>query len=145
MIVITNIRNINNDNYDEIWAIVRSLKHNNGAIKQVTSLSPSTELFYKYLSLKNNGNWDKNAFDTIYVPQFIREIRKQPDAIEKLGYLYQQDKMNKKICLVCFCTDETLCHRSIIAGLLQGVGANVITETQNDYSKYFEMFKKEDV
>lgn len=33
--------------------------------------------------------------------------------------LIQSHRSGKHICLVCFCTDETLCHRSILAGVLQ--------------------------
>lgn len=141
MIRITNIRNTQGD-YDEVWAIVRSLKSKSDALKQVTELSPSTDLFFRYRNLVKDGQWNKDSFDKIYVPQFISEIRSSSIAVDTLGYLYQQDKMGKNICLVCFCTEEELCHRSIIAGLLQGVGANVVTDTGNDYSHYFDIFKK---
>ena len=40
MITVTNIRNLNYADYDEVWAIVRSLR-NPGRLKQVTELSPS--------------------------------------------------------------------------------------------------------
>lgn len=40
MITITDIRNVNFAAYDEVWAIVRSLK-NPGNMKHVPELSPS--------------------------------------------------------------------------------------------------------
>lgn len=43
--------------------------------------------------------------------------------------------------LACFCGDETLCHRSIVAGLLQGAGADVRLASGADYSRYFEAFR----
>lgn len=140
MIHITNIRNIMNGEYDEVWAIVRSLKSQSKALKQVTALSPSADLLGRYLALKGMGNWNAQTFTEVYVPQFLREMKENPEAKSALNYLWSQDKQGKNICLVCFCTDETLCHRSIIAGLLQGVGANVVTDTGDDYMKYHQMY-----
>lgn len=54
MIAVTNIRNINYASYDEVWAIVRSIK-NPGRLKQVTELSPSWNLFKKCLALRESG------------------------------------------------------------------------------------------
>lgn len=141
MIRITNISHADRS-FDENWAIVRSMKNKSDWIKQVTELSPSTDLFFKYRKLAENGNWNKDSFADIYVPQFISELKTNTAARDMLNYLYEQDKLGKNICLVCFCTDETLCHRSIIAGILRGGGANVVTDTNNDYSEYFDMYKR---
>lgn len=144
MIEIKNFRDLrgNESKYDEIWAIVRSMKSSSNKIKQVTSLSPSLDLFFKYRSLAKNNNWNKKTFQEIYVPQFISELKTGPEkGYELLNQLYFADKAGKKICLICFCGDEELCHRSIIAGLLQGVGCDVKTEKNTNYSKYFEMYK----
>lgn len=139
MIRITNIRNANSS-FDENWAIVRSLKSNSQLLTQVTDLAPSFNLFLKFQELKKRNDWNFKTFESIYVPQFIYELRNNPDAIKRFEYLYTQDKLNKNICLVCFCTDETLCHRSIIAGILAGGGCDVKTDTQNDYRKYYAMY-----
>lgn len=40
MITVTNIRSVKYADYDEVWAIVRSLQ-NPGRLKQVSELSPS--------------------------------------------------------------------------------------------------------
>lgn len=143
MIYVKNIRNAKYNEHDEVWAIVRSLKSKSPQLKQVTALSPTTNLFFKYRNLVNSGKWNKQAFQDIYVPQFLEELKENKDiSYPYLNKLYQLDKEGKNICLVCFCTDETMCHRSIIAGLLQGVGVNVVTETGNDYTKYYTMFEK---
>lgn len=55
MIVITNIRNLKPNMYDETYAIVRSLKSSSPWLKQVSVLSPSPTLFHKYMMLKNMG------------------------------------------------------------------------------------------
>ena len=52
MIDIANIKSVWPGNYDEVWAVVRSLKSNPKQLWQVQELSPSTSLFYDYLSWK---------------------------------------------------------------------------------------------
>ncbi|WP_099203906.1 DUF488 family protein, N3 subclade [Scatolibacter rhodanostii] len=142
MIEIKSIRNCKTEEYDEVWAIVRSLKSKSNKIRQVKELSPTSDLFFKYLKWKKDGVWNETKFKEEYVPQFLQNLKYgQEKGYEKLNELYQKDKDGKKIALLCFCTDEKMCHRSIIAGLLQGVNCSIQTETQNDYSFYFEKYK----
>ena len=137
---ISNLRKLNSSEFDEIWAIVRSLKSPITGVKQVSELSPSTDLFYRYLNLKKTGQWSAESFKNIYVPQFIYEMRRNDNARNKLNELFLADRAGKNICLLCFCTDETLCHRSIVAGFLQGCGCNVITDAGKDYSRYYQLY-----
>ena len=143
MIRITRINNADKS-YDEVWAIVRSLKSRSDWIKQVTDLSPSPELFSTYRTLVNTNSWDINSYRNLYVSRFILDLQTNPTAREKLAYLYDQDRLGKKICLVCFCPDEEMCHRSIIGGILQGSGCNVVMDTDRDYSHYFKMYMGDD-
>ena len=140
MIVITNIRNLKPNMYDETYAIVRSLKSSSPWLKQVSVLSPSPNLFHKYMMLKNMGQWSAVSFRTIYVPQFIYEMRYSQAAANALNKIVQMHREGKRIAMACFCPDETLCHRSIIAGLLQGHGEEVITDTGSDYSLYYKQY-----
>lgn len=140
MITIKSIKDTNYNDFDEVWAIVRSMKSPSKHIKQVPELSPSLNLFFKHRTLVRENKWNKQAFDEIYAPQFLKEMHEK-SATNLLNKLYQLDKNGKKICLVCFCPDETLCHRSIIAGLLQGVGCNINIESGKDCSKYHELYK----
>lgn len=133
MITVTNIRNINYSVYDEVWAIVRSLK-NPGKMNHVPELSPSWSLFKKYLALRNAGQWNIDSFRNIYVPVFLKEMHTAM-ARRKLEELIASDMQGKSICLACFCPDETLCHRSIVAGILQDKGIRVYG-VRGDYSKY---------
>lgn len=139
MITISSIGSINYTEYDEIWAIVRSLKNQNQHIKQVADLSPSKDLFYRYLGWRNEGQWNKQKFQEEYVPQFLRELKQNHAALELLSKLWDADRAGKRICLVCFCTDEELCHRSIIAGILQGAGCRV-NGVRHDYSDYYKSY-----
>lgn len=142
MIKVTSIRHIKDEPCDEIWLIVRSLKHQVKDARQVKVLSPSSELFSKYLQLKNAGEWSEKTFKDVYVPMFLAQMREK-GARDALNYLYRQDKAGKTVCLACFCPDERLCHRSIVAGLLQGCGCNVRTDTGESFAEYFAQFQNE--
>ena len=139
MISIGSFKDIN-DLYDEIWIIVRSLKGGTpqtGNCYHVPVLSPSWDLFKDYCSWANAGIWNKDCFMEQYAPRFLKEM-KSTEAKQALNSLYFKSK-NSNILLVCFCSNETMCHRSIVFGLLQGVG----TETNgNDYSHYYDMYKE---
>lgn len=141
MITIDNIRNVKLDEYDHVFAIVRSMKSQSPGITQVADLSPSYDLFTKYRTLVKNNNWNASTFASIYVPQFLQEM-KQPAATQWLNKLYNLDKQGSKICLICFCPEEVMCHRSIVAGLLQGVGVNVTTNSNTDYSHYYKQYQQ---
>lgn len=134
MITIASIREIKSTEYDEVWAIVRNLK--NGNYNVVSELAPSQSLYSWFYQTKQAGNWNQEMFDTIYVPRFIDEFTKAGK--DRLKELRALDKAGKNIALFCYCTDEKMCHRSIIAGILQGMGCNVNIE--NDYSFYYKMF-----
>ena len=151
MIYIKSIRNVKYDDHDEVWAIVRKWKdRDNANIKHVPELSPSCQLLNEYLNARDNGNFGERYFQTSYVPTFINEIFNNKNARTRLNELVKLDKAGKNICLVCFCQDESLCHRSIIAGLLMGCGCNVMTElpdqsiAKHEYIKYYHYYRQLD-
>ena len=74
MITIARISDVEYRRYDEVWAIVRSLKYGNPRIKHVPELSPSWSLFRKYREMVENGEWNDEAFRRIYVPRFLKEM-----------------------------------------------------------------------
>ena len=137
MIDVRNIREVKYDDYDEVWACVRSLKNPELAskVKQVAELSPSQYLFHLYLETKRARSFNQKWFNEVYVPQFLKEMH-YPEAKQKLNELFVADRAGKRICICCFCEEEELCHRSILAGLVQGCGCNV-TGVKHDYSAYF--------
>lgn len=125
---------------DEIWLIVRSLKkldyNKSMSMMYVPELSPSPELYRKYLEWKAQGIWNKKVFTEKYVPNFLEDMC-QTEAQETLKNLLEESK-NKNIMLACYCGDETICHRSIIIGILQGMGAE--TYNVSDYSAYYSRY-----
>lgn len=125
MIYTKSIKQVKISEHDQVWAIVRSLKtHNKDISQQVQELSPSYTLFKIYLDLKATGNWNKQTFESIYKPRFLEEMQK-PEAQKMLNVLCDFDKQGENICLVCFCEDANLCHRSLVAELLKARGCNV--------------------
>ena len=136
---IVRISDLDRNKYDRNIAIVRSMRSKSDWIEQMPELSPSKELFFEYRRLAEQGAWDEDAFQQTYVPRFLSEMT-GPDARSQLNQLYAESRFNgKEIALACFCTDETLCHRSIIAGLFQGAGADVRIASKADYSRYYDM------
>lgn len=139
MITIGTLKNAQVGQQDEIWAIVRSLKVKPAYVKQVVELSPETTLFYQYLDWKKKGIWGKHIFLTEYVPAFIEQLTRTKDLVqEKIKELIQKSKSGMHIHLVCFCDDESLCHRSIIIGYLQYLGYGDEIQCDTDYSFYFK-------
>lgn len=138
MVAVKRINEIKKGEYDEAYAIVRSMKSKSDWLIQEPLLSPTYGLFHEYLNLKNANNWNAQTFAEIYVPRFLKEFKSNPAARSKLNEICIKSQKGKSIALCCFCPSEELCHRSIIAGLLQGVGVNV--EIGVDYSKYYELY-----
>lgn len=138
MIKIANVKDMPISNFEN-WAIVRSFKGKSN-VQWHPELSPSSDLFGWYLELKGRGEWGKDTFVSEYLPSFLEEIAKSPAAREALNTLYFADKEGRNIALGCFCEEEALCHRSIVAGLLQGVGCNVRAES--DYTRYYAAYKE---
>lgn len=153
MITIGSFKDMSEE-YDEIWIIVRLLKSTpyipNTQVYHVPVLSPSPDLFNKYLVWRDNGEWNEDTFQNKYVPQFLCEMHND-EVQQALRTLIEHGKQNK-ILLVCYCKDEAICHRSIIMGLIQGIcntcdkqlKSFILSEFENDYSKYYEQFLKFD-
>lgn len=137
MIETHSIRNLQYDKFDYIWVIIRGnmpagLEKVPNAVK-VPVLSPCWPLFTTYRKLVEEHNWNQTTFNTIYKPRFIAQIQNEDKlpvearfATHALQNLVRMDKEGKRIALVCFCADKNMCHRSIIAEMLQNMGANVI-------------------
>ena len=104
----------------------------------IPELSPSKDLFMGWKST-HKGKSEEEDFRDNYVPKFLNELIDSQKAKDKLNELYK-DSFRKDIQLVCFCTDEKTCHRSIIGGLLKGAGANI--ECFQSYSKYWDIYQK---
>lgn len=159
MIYIASFNDLKNCSFgfiDEVWVIVRSLKgglptfwNDDGTVRtdidvyHIPQLSPSTELFHAYLNWKQQGIWSEQTFQEKYVPQFLNEMHGEEQK-KFLNILYKKGQ-EKNILLLCYCTDEALCHRSIVLGLIQGAyNGKVMGYNDPDYSHYYNEYKKLD-
>lgn len=133
-------------NFDEIWYIMRSVKnlsHNsNAVVRHVPLLSPSVDLFQEYSYLRNSSQWNMMTFQNNYVPKFLKEMQ-DVGPMQLLDKLYKESK-HKDFLLVCACYNEAMCHRSIIAGILQGMYPDIDIQSQDDcnYMSYYYEFMK---
>ena len=124
------------------FAIVRSLSRPIDGVTQLDVLSPSKSLFYAYCGWKDAGQWNAAKFQDAYVPRFLSEIRNDKAAHLALKDIWERDRNGETVLLGCFCPDEALCHRSIIAGLLTGIGVKVETDTGSDYIGYYRQYRQ---
>lgn len=136
MIIIGKDTELNEHIYDENWLIVRKPDKIPAFVKHEPLLSPSPELFRKYREAYHAGLFSQEFFDQIYVPQFLKELSENTDALNVLKILVEESR-HKNIFLACYCEIESMCHRSIIAGILLGTGAEI--KTVDEYKKYYEM------
>lgn len=122
----------------ENWYIVRKLGDEiySQNFIHVPELSPSPELFARYRQLKKLGQWNKETFDNIYVPIFLKEMTSE-QAINHIKFLVRESK-KRNIALFCFCENEIICHRSIVGGILKGYKSDIICP--DEYLKYYEMY-----
>lgn len=127
------------DSNYENWMIVHSCEPEQVPTyaKQVKELSLSDELFKEYRAAVHANVFTIEWFDEIYIPHFLEDLSKNTKAKFLLKELCEKSN-EKDIFLVCFCQEERLCHRSIIAGILLGMGADI--ETSVEYLKYYDQF-----
>ncbi len=125
---------------DEAYGIVRNKKDK--YLINLPELAPSDELYSFYVQMKKSFKWTEKIFQEKYVPQYITDLVRNDKAMETLTALIMS---NKNIYLACFCENERFCHRSILAGILKGLGADVqsLDTDVGNYLKYYDIFKKE--
>ena len=106
--------------YDEAWSIMlyptRGLKH---PPQHHPELAPSKGLYSETRRLMDEGAWGLEAFKDIYVPRYIAEHRGSARFKDAMNYLFKM-AAERNIILMCSCADGSLCHRSIVGGLLDG-------------------------
>ena len=81
MIEICSIREFDNSKINIV--IVRRMKPMNHVIQE-SVLSPTNELLNKYLSLRNQNEWNYETFKSIYVPEFLKQMNTK-EARQKLN------------------------------------------------------------
>lgn len=134
------IGRLRGEKFDRVYAIVRRMPQPMKGIIQLEELSPSQALFFKQRKLVTEGQWNRSYFDIYFSQLFLHELSNEY-AIRLLRQIATEAE-KQDVALVCYCGDETMCHRSIVAGVLQGNGVPVRTESGLDFSKYATMLGK---
>lgn len=89
---------------------------------------------------KADNTWNPSKFVGEYVPLYMRRLC-LPEARQTLNRIYKAVKAGKTVAIACYCADEFVCHRVVIAGLFQGLGLEV-TGVKADYSAYYDMWRE---
>lgn len=138
MIYIGTVSEMNPSAYAENWMIVRAPDEIPAWARHEPDLSPSPALFADYRKAFVSGAFGRDYFDRVYIPRFLRELAENEKAQALLEELARRSRQ-EDLFLCCYCQDETLCHRSIIAGVLLGMGAAI--RTRCDYLKYSVLYE----
>lgn len=142
MIQISNVRDADVNRYDYCVNIMLSKNFTKPGMLHFPELAPRPELFKLYQTLKAAGKWDRTSFNELYVPVFIERLCSK-DSRSKLNWCYyMSERRGASIQLCCSCSIEDMCHRSVVGGVLEGVGASVMYEAPNSYIDYYFMFKE---
>lgn len=138
MVFLDNIFKINPIEYDEVWIIcysvgeIQDMFTTYDNVLHVPELAPSESLFKEYRKLVALSKWGKKSFEEYYVPQFLKDMERE-DSKKTLQVLLSESK-KKNIVLACFCSEEELCHRCIVGGILLNMGCDI--QCKSDYKKY---------
>lgn len=125
--------------YDQVWFItgdaseVKEYIDTHPQVVVHAELSPEQDLFRAYRERAKPGCWNRSAFDSFYVPHFLTDLSENQVGLSLLQDLKEQSS-DQEIALACFCEDESMCHRSIIGGILLNMGASI--DCAEDYRKY---------
>jgi len=101
---------------------------------RVLDLAPSADLLYR----TKMGLIDFKTYTDIY----LYEICSRPHVKTILNEIVARSE-NQNIAVVCYCTNEKECHRSILAGILDGLGAKTVTDFSiENYKPFYDSFLK---
>lgn len=128
--------------YDECWVIMRSAPKNMpSTLRHVSELAPSWDLFTWFLGHKRGGTWSKELFEKEYVPMYIRGLAYSPKGLAMFQELIRLARLGVNIAVVCTCYEESMCHRAILCGIMQGMCPDIDVHCAGDYSRYWSMMK----
>lgn len=92
--------------------------------RQVKELAPSDELFKAYRNAVHRGIFTSEWFENIYVPKFLQDLSTNQKAKIILENLCK-NSFEQNVLIGCFCQEARLCHRTIVANTLYGMGADI--------------------
>lgn len=96
------------------------VKRTSPGIYHYPALAPSQELFMKYTHVWK-GNPPKLWWKA-YQEQYLRELQ-----FEAIAYLQTGLDAGQNITLMCFCGNESSCHRSLLKEIFTNLGYETIS------------------
>lgn len=124
--------------YNSVWVVMREPPEGMPVrFLHVPVLAPTPELLLWFQQHKECIYRNPEMFEEDYAPRYIRELLDSQAALNELLLLLSSVRKGKRIALVCTCYHEELCHRSILAGILQGVAPDIEMKASRDYIKYW--------
>lgn len=123
------------------FAITRTIKSYVRGCQHLPALAPTQSLFFQYCRWRDAGKWNQATFNNEYVPRFLRDFSMSYEAQQALHRIKELDLIGETVLLGCYCQDETICHRSIIAGLLYDLHVHVETDTGSNYAFYADILR----
>lgn len=124
--------------YNSVWVVMREPPENMPIrFRHVPVLAPTPELLLWFQQHKECIYRNPEMFVEDYAPRYIRELSDSQSALNELLLLLSSVRKGKRTALACTCYHEELCHRSILAGILQGVAPDIEVKASRDYIKYW--------
>lgn len=87
--------------------------------------TPSKSLLFKIKDLEKNKKWNKETFQTQYVPFYLKEIKQNPNAKNELQSILDTIRSGKNVYYACYCGDATICHRSLVGEIIKRQGIDI--------------------
>lgn len=132
---ICRIQNIHRIRADVKIAAVQTMERPSDAILVCPELASDDAMMAFKVDAKAQKAWNWTTFQNDYVPMYLNRLC-TPEARRTLNRIYKTVKSGKTVAIGCYCADETICHRSILAGLFQALNLEVIG-VKFDYSDYY--------
>lgn len=105
-----------------IYLTTRSSKQAEYALAQgweyCPELGPSWDLFNRVKAFKEANRWNQIMFDDMYKQQFISDLMSNRVALLEIKKLIRKLNNGDNITLVCYCTNQEICHRSILGEIM---------------------------
>lgn len=90
------------------------------------SLTPEKSLLFKVKQLEKDGLWNKDSFQNFYKPNYLKSLKNNKQAKQEYQEIISHLENGNDVYYACYCRNETICHRSIVADLIHKKGYDII-------------------
>ena len=100
MLTVGSYQEMDQNKYEENWLIVRKPDDLPDFVKHIPALSPSPDLFQKYREACQEKTFNQKFFNEVYVPQFVKELSENAEALTLLEILCLAAIAKRKQCVI---------------------------------------------